>query len=204
MVSLISDDTKTKLVSKKSAIGGARLSEHWLGERNLKTKEMIKNGEFDIVVLQEYSMGAIDEPDNTKKYLKLFSDYIKENNAKPYFYLTWAREKAPQYQDTINTIFMEAATENKAIIVPAGKAWARAKELRPTMELYDADGSHPSDLGTFLSACIFVATLTNEIPNQLNGYYQTTDAYGESVELMRIDDSDLIFCKKIAEVIVLE
>lgn len=204
MVSIISDSTKTKLITKKSTIGGARLSEHWLGERGLNTKKMIRDGEFDIVVLQEYSMGAIDEPDNTKKYLKLFSDYIRENNAKPYFYLTWAREKAPQYQDTINAIFMEASVENKAVIVPAGQAWTRAKELRPTIELYDPDGSHPSELGTFLSACVFVATLTNETPGQLNGYYQTTDAQGESVELMRIDALDLVFCRKIAEEIVLD
>lgn len=204
LVSIISDNTKTKLVTKKSTIGGARLSEHWLGERNLNTKEMIRDGEFDIVVLQEYSMGAIDEPENTQKYLKLFSDYIKENNAKPYFYLTWAREKAPQYQDTINKVFMEAATENKAVAVPAGKVWARAKELRSTIKLYDSDGSHPSELGTFLSAFVFVASLTNEIPNQLDGYYQTTDTHGESVELMRIDTPDLMFCKKLAEEIILE
>lgn len=204
LVSIIADSTKTKLVTKKSTIGGARLSEHWLGERGLRTKEMIKDGEFDIVVLQEYSMGAIDEPGNTLKYLKLFSDYIKENNAKSYFYLTWAREKATQHQDTINKVFMEAATENEAVIVAVGKAWARAKELRPTIELYDADGSHPSKLGTFLTACVFVATLTDEIPSQLNRSYNTTDTYGESVELMRIHPLDLLFCKKITEEIVLE
>jgi len=202
LVSIISDSTKTKLVTKKSTIGGAHLSEHWLGERGLKTKEMIKNGKFDIVVLQEYSMGAIDEPENTKKYLKLFGDFIKENNAKPFYYLTWARERVPQSQDTINKVFMEAANENGAIIVPAGKAWARAKVVRPTIELYASDGSHPSELGTFLSACVFVATLTNEIPSQLSRYYQTTDANGESLELMRIDRLDIVFCKKVVEEII--
>lgn len=202
LVSIISDSTKTKLVTKKSTIGGAHLSEHWLGERGLKTKEMIKNGEFDIVVLQEYSMGAIDEPENTKKYLNLFSDYIKENNAKPFYYLTWAREKTPQSQDTINRVFMAAAKENNSIIVPAGIAWARAKVVRPTIELYTSDGSHPSDLGTFLSACVFVATLTNEIPSNLNRYYQTTDIHGQSVELMRIDGLDIAFCKKVVEEII--
>lgn len=204
LVSIISDSTKTKLVTKKSTIGGARLSEHWLGERGLKTKTLIKDGEFDIVVLQEYSMGAVDEPENTKKYLKLFSNYIKENNAKPYYYLTWAREKAPQFQNNINQVFMDSAVENEGIIVPAGKAWARALELRPTIELYDPDGSHPSALGTFLTACVFVATLTNEIPKELNRYYQTTDAHGESLELMRIDGLDIVFSKKVVEEIVLE
>lgn len=204
LVSVISDSTKTKLVTKKSTIGGARLSEHWSGERNLKTKEMIKTGKFDIVVLQEYSMGAIDEPENTLKYLKAFSDYIKENNAQPYFYLTWARETAPQYQEAINTVFMAAAADNQAVIVPVGKVWAQAKELRPTLELYDSDGSHPSELGTFLTACVFVATLTNEIPSQPSRSYYTADTGGESIQLMRIHPSDRVFCKKITEEIVLE
>jgi uncharacterized membrane protein len=39
MVSIISDNTKTKLVTKKSTKGSAKLREHWLGERGLKTKD---------------------------------------------------------------------------------------------------------------------------------------------------------------------
>jgi hypothetical protein len=95
IISIISDSSSTKLLTKKSTMGGAKLREHWLGERGSKTKEMIKKGDFDIVVLQEYSWGAIDQPDSLHKYTKLFCDFIKENDALPYLYLTWAREKIP-------------------------------------------------------------------------------------------------------------
>ena len=96
MISIISDNTKTKLITKKSTLGGAKLSEHWRGERGLTTKEMIKSGKYDIVVLQDYSLGPVEVPDSVKKYMGLFCKLIRQTGAKPYLYLTWAREKSPQ------------------------------------------------------------------------------------------------------------
>lgn len=64
IVSYISDQAKTKLLTNQVTIGAARLKEHWLGERELKTKEIIRDGKYDLVVLQEQSMGAINEADS--------------------------------------------------------------------------------------------------------------------------------------------
>jgi hypothetical protein len=199
LISIISDSLKTKLVTKKSVIGGAYLSEHWRGKRGLQTKEMIKNGGFDIVVLQGQSMEAIYDQDSINFYLRLFCDYIRDNGAKPYLYLTWAREKVPQYQETINNVYLNAATKNDAIIVPVGKAWALARQMRPDFKLYYIDGSHPSELGAFLTACVFVSTILNELPDNLPSSYYTKDIEKEYIELMRLDTLDVIFCKKIAE-----
>ena len=203
IVSLISDYSKTKLVTKKSVVGGAKLSEHWHGKKGLKTQELIKNGAFDIVVLQEFSMGAIKEPDSLFKYSKLFCDLIKENGAKPYLYLTWAREKVPQYQEVINDVYSEVATQNDAVIVPIGKAWKLAMELRPNIKLYDNDGTHPNQLGAFLTACTFIGTILKKVPENLGTSYSIEDAYGESVVLLdHIDPLDVIFFRKVAEEII--
>ncbi len=199
IVSGISDQTKTKLITKKSTAGGARLSEHWNGKKGLRTKEVIKNGNYDIVILQEHSLGTIDEPDSIRKYGKLFCDLIRENKATPYFYLTWAREKTPQTQETINQVYTDVAAQNKAIVVPVGKAWALARQLRPDIKLYTSDGSHPCALGTFLTACVFVASISNEIPDKLPTTYMTTDITGESVILMKVSKTDVAFCQKIAK-----
>lgn len=204
IVSVISDSSKTKIVTKKSTAGGARLSQHWLGERGLKTKKIIENGDFDIVVLQGFSMSSINEPDSLRKYVKSFSDFIRKNNAKPYLYLTWAREKVPQYQKIINEVYLDAATESNAVLVNVGKAWELAKKLRPGINLFQPDGSHPTQLGTFLTSCVFVATILNEIPNNSIQTYYFTDKDGESIELMRLSSLDVIFCKKIAEEIALK
>ncbi len=39
LVSLISDSTGTMLITSKSVAGGVRLSEHWRGEKGLKTMD---------------------------------------------------------------------------------------------------------------------------------------------------------------------
>ena len=100
-------------------------------------------------------------------------------------------------------MYLNTSVENKAVIVPVGNAWALAKQLRPDITLFSSDGSHPSELGTFLTANVFVATILNEIP-ELNRLFKTIDKYGESIELMRINPLDIIFCKRIAEEIVLK
>ena len=85
MVSLISDSTDTKLITEKSTAGGARLSQHWKGERGLTTMEKIKEGRYDIVVLQEQSMGTIEQPDSFLLYAKKLSEFIQDQGAKPFF-----------------------------------------------------------------------------------------------------------------------
>src|SRR5690606_4139884 len=72
LVSLISEHTQTKLITSKSVAGGAWLFQHWKGERELKTLDKIKNGDYDIVVLQDNSMSAITMPDSLLLYAKKF------------------------------------------------------------------------------------------------------------------------------------
>lgn len=197
MVSLISENTNVKLVTKKSVAGGATLSHHWRGERGLATKQKIQEGEFDIVVLQEQSMRPINEPDSFFYYADKFCEFIKLNGAQPYFYGTWAREKVPQYQETLTENYRKAATQNNCQAILVGEAWKLAKQHRPNIELYDPDGSHPSDLGAFLTACVFVEALTNEIPESLPDGYFILDESGESVLIMRLDWLDVQFCLKV-------
>jgi len=88
LVSLISDFTQTKLITSKSVAGGATLSDHWRSEKGLNTMELINNGDYDIVILQDQSMTTIVQPDSLLIYSKKFSDYIRKNGAQPYLYCT--------------------------------------------------------------------------------------------------------------------
>jgi len=198
IVSIISEGTSTKLVTRKSTIGGASLSEHWLGGRELKTKEIIEEGDFDIVILQDFSMSAIQTPDSLLKYVKLFSDYNKSFGARTYLFNTWAREKVPQFQTEIDKIYGQAARENGAVKVPVGAAWELAQDLRPMVDLYTSDGSHPNELGTMLSASVFVRVITGELPDRVPTLYRIEDGYGETVRLMIHNPEDSEFCRRIA------
>jgi hypothetical protein len=202
IVSILSDSTETKLITRKSVIGGAYLREHWNGDRALKTRELIAEGDFDIVVLQNNSMAAMLAPDSTIKYVKLFAEYNKQHGAETYLFNTWAREKVPQFQPEIDAMYLKAAEEAGAIRVPVGSAWELALDIRPSIELFTLDGSHPNELGTLLIACIFVKSITGELPLYLPGTFMVEDAEGETVRLMGVDPLDFEFCKRIANEIL--
>ncbi len=198
IVSIISAETSTRLVTRKSTIGGASLQEHWRGGRELETKQLIAEGDFDIIVLQDFSMAAIHTPDTTLKYVKLFTEYNSSYGAHTYLFNTWAREKVPQYQSEIDKIYRQAARDNGAVRVPVGEAWALAQDLRPMVDLYTSDGSHPNELGTMLSASVFVRVICEELPEQLPTLYRIEDAFGETARLMSHNPEDAEFCRRIA------
>ena len=87
LISQISDSTNVKLIISKNTAGGARLREHWEGKKALKTKEIISKVKYDIVVLQEQSMGTIENKEEFLKYSKKLCNLIKASGAKPYFCL---------------------------------------------------------------------------------------------------------------------
>ena len=74
-----------------------------------------------------------------------------------------------------------------------------AQDTRPTAELYSSDGSHPSNLGTLLTAFVFVRSITGEVPVNLSKSFHVKDAYGEDIGLMHMDKLDIDFCRRIAE-----
>lgn len=202
IVSIMSEETSTLLITRKSVIGGASLSEHWKGGRELETKSIIAEGDFDVVVLQDYSMSAINNPDTALKYMKLFSEYNSSFGAETYLFNTWAREKVPQFQVEIDEMYGKAARVNDATRVPVGPAWELALDLRPSVDLFTSDGSHPNELGTLLTASVFVRVITGELPEVLPSLYRIEDANGETVRLMNHNPEDAEFCRRIANQVV--
>jgi hypothetical protein len=204
IVSIISEETPVKLVTRKSVIGGASLKEHWEGGRELETLSLIAHGDFDVVVLQDFSMSAMHSPDTSLKYIRLFSDYIRSHGAQPCLFQTWAREKVPQFQDEIDALYEKAAADNDAIRVPVGPAWELAMDLRPSVDLFTSDGSHPNELGCMLTASVFVRVLSGELPEIVPSLYRIEDARGETVRLMNHNPEESEFCRRIANQIVKE
>ena len=204
IVSIMAEETATQLDTYKSVVPGAKLSEHWEGKRDLETRKLIAEGDFDLVILQAYSMSGLRQPEETMKYIKLFSDYDREHGAKTMLFNTWARERVPQYQGEIDAMYEQAAADNGILRAPVGTAWQLAMDLRPTVDLYTSDGSHPNELGCMLSATIFVASICGELPQKMPTLFRIEDARGESVRLMNHNPEDVEFCKRIAESIVFD
>lgn len=193
-----------QLQTAQSTAGGSNLGQHWRYEKGLTSIDKIKAGNWDMVVLQDHSRRAIDHPDSLMHFGKLLGELIHQTGAKPYVYMTWARKWDPFMQDPITKKYIELAEAINAEVVPVGLAWQKSRQLRPDLELYDEDGSHPSPLGTYLSACVFYGVLTGKSPIGLPKRIISTDKDGEKLYLNIQSENTALFCQKVAQAVLEE
>ncbi len=198
----LSVDQPIHLNTRQSTAGGANLGQHWNSEKNLETIEILNENKFDAVILQDHSLRAIEHPDSLLYYGIKLGNLIKSRGARPFVYMTWSRKWNPYMQKTITAKYIELAEKINAQIVPVGLAWQRSIELRPDLELYDEDGSHPSALGTYLTACVFYGTLTGSSPIGLPKRIVTEDADGEKLYLNIQSQETATFCQMVADEVI--
>lgn len=139
--------------------GGASLKRHWNAGI---ARQRLAESQRDYVVLQEQSTLPLKNPARYHDNVRLFHAEIARRGAKTVLYLTWARQQAPDTQDSITRAVEAIAVEVGASIVPVGPAWQLAQERHSGLRLYVDDGSHPSLQGSYLAACVFHASLFGE------------------------------------------
>lgn len=59
------------------------------------------------------------------------------------------------------------ADNNEAIISPVGAVWKYIRQNFPSIELYQADESHPSVAGTYAAACSFYTAMFRKDPSTI-------------------------------------
>ncbi len=143
------------------SMGGASLRSHWNAGR---AANAIEWGSHDYVVLQEQSTLPVKNAKRMAENVRLFDALIKRSRSKTVLYMTWARQHTPDAQRAIANAYNAIGDELGAIVVPVGLVWQSflAKFDKPV--LHDRDGSHPTLAGSYLAACVFLATLLKENP----------------------------------------
>ena len=141
--------------------GGASLRRHW----NAGTaRTALETSRWDYVVLQEQSTLPIKNQARYHENVRLFDSEIRKQGARAALYLTWARQHAPETQGIITRAVEDIAGQVDARVIPVGRAWEMAKIEKPDVELFVADGSHPSAAGSYLAACVFYVSFFDEPP----------------------------------------
>lgn len=191
MVSLISDSLDTKLICTKSTVGGTNLGEHWKEEKGLRSKTLIQQGGYDVVVFHDHSLRPIEAPDSLLYFGGLLCELIKSKQARPFIYNTWAREKNPELQPVINKAYAQLADQCGAARVKVGDCWQDFLKKMPQASLYSNDGSHPSNLGTFIAALCFVKSITGKLPASLPTVYNYFDRDGETFRIMQVSKEEI-------------
>lgn len=201
-VSAMATERGIKMETRQSTAGGSNWGHHWRNERTLDTKGILEEWDCDAVVLQNHSLRTIEGPDSVMKYGKLFADLINHKDRQIYIYQTWSRATKPDMLDTISKVYNDLAEKIHATVVPVGKVWAKALQEKPDLALYYSDGSHPTNLGTYLTACTFYAVFTNRSTIGLPARLISQDIYGEKLYLNLLTDTDATFCQKIVDQVV--
>jgi hypothetical protein len=142
-------------------IGGATLEDHW---NSTATMSEIEQGGYDTVILQEQSMRPVVDPESMYAYARLLDGSIAAAGGRTGFFMTWAREADPPMIEDLAYAYNRIGIELDAVVAPVGRAFQIALERDPSIELYAADGSHPSSRGTYLAACVMYATLWKQNP----------------------------------------
>lgn len=163
---------------------GTSLYQHW---ESGEAQQQIRSRNWDFVILQDASASALEHPDKTLNYGRRFADMITKQGATTLLFETWAYKGVPawvdrlednnekqQYVDFIpamydatNALYRKLAETSSGQIVPVAEAWHEMGRINPGVELHAEDRSHPSEMGTYMTALVFYRALFNEMPRKL-------------------------------------
>jgi hypothetical protein len=159
-----------------AAEGGWALADH---AASAQTFEKLGQQKWDFVILQEQSeIPVMDFYRKQSMYpaARQLVGKIKAMGAKPILLMTWGlRDGLPQaglqnfndMQAQLYVGYMGIAKELNVPVAPVGDAWLMGR-LQPTpLDLWQADGSHPNEMGTYLAACVFYAAIFRQSPAEL-------------------------------------
>lgn len=199
MVEVMGDSNGFDLMTRKSTAGGVTWKQHWEGDKDLKTTELIADGDWDFVVLQDHSNSTVDNIDQFVEYGGKLISLVKSVGATPILYETWAREFNPLMLEDIKSGYHTLAERHNINVLHIGEIWAYAMQKRPDLRLYDPDQSHPSTIGTYLTACAFFNFFTGEDASVLNHRISTTDKDGEVLYLTIMSEENAAYVQGVVD-----
>ncbi len=140
--------------------GGYTLENHW---NTVSTKNNIRNGNWDFVILQEQSTRPVENPQMMYIFADSLTTLIQNSNAQSAFFMTWARKKNPAMLEDLASAYNYCGTNFNSLVVACGKAFELVRN-NSSIDLYMGDGSHPNYSGTYLISCTFYSYLFHKNP----------------------------------------
>jgi len=194
---------------EQSTIGGETLEGH---STSPFTINKINQSNWDYVILQGQSQRSALSPSyvatNVTPFAQQLVNLIETNNvcSEPLFFMTWGRKNGDQsycafyppvctfdgMQSRLRDSYLNYGLNNSATISPVGIAWKRVMDQNSNINLYRNDNSHPSERGTYLTACTFYATIFKKSP------------IGASFKPSGMNQSTATFLQTIAHKVVLD
>lgn len=212
IISEMTEGTSKSIKYESVTPGGHTLFQHAVNQTSLS---LIRNGNWDYVVLQEQSqLPSIDYYRHNAMrpaYQSLYDSIMLYNpNATVVGYMTWGRRFGGQQcenygdglycsadfvdfnhmQDTMSIAYRENAYATDSYVAPVGDVWKAALDSIPDLVLHSSDDSHPNYDGSYLAACVFYSVFWKESPI---GTYHTEDIDDEKAMFFQTLANDVVF-----------
>lgn len=140
------------------------LEDHWNDGDAVRT---IRRGCFDVVVLQQGPSALPESRELLLEYAARFDREIRRRDGRPALFSAWpSRARRADFAAAIAS-YRLAAEEVDGVLLPVAAAWRAAFEADAAAPLYQADGLHPTEEGTYLAALVIFARLYGREPEGL-------------------------------------
>lgn len=165
--------------STSVTISGSGLDWHdlgsMLGSKTLGSYSFVGDNEirfnppgrqYDTVVMMDCSQCPL-HPQLKETFhasVKSNAELLRANGVRPVLFMSWAYKDKPEMTQQLAAEYVKAGQANRALVVPAGLAFAESVRRRPDLELYVADKRHPTLAGTYLAACTVMASVYKKSP----------------------------------------
>ncbi|MEI6816724.1 MAG: T9SS type A sorting domain-containing protein [Bacteroidota bacterium] len=169
------------LIFDSNTPGGYTFQNH---SADVNSINKIMVGTWDYVVLQEQSQLPSFPIDQVDSFVFPYAHYLDSmihaynSCASTLFYMTWGRKNGDAsncatwppvctysgMDSLLNMRYMMLADSNHALVSPVGAVWNYIRQNYPSLELYQADESHPSVAGSFAAACCFYTSMYRKNP----------------------------------------
>jgi hypothetical protein len=154
------------------ANGGETLADHAASPDSLNA---IRNAHSGFVVLQEQSqIPSVESFRQAQMYpaARSLVAAVRTAGGSPVLLETWGhRDGWSDYrldysamQAAVDQAYASIGGELKVSIAPAGQAWQAVVHQDPGIDLWQADGIHPSPAGTYLAACVLYTRIFGPCP----------------------------------------
>jgi hypothetical protein len=152
---------KGRVTCRAVALPNFGLEEHWNSGEAVRA---IEQRNWTLVVLQQGPTSLPESQAILREYTRKFAFEIKKTGAPVALYSVWPPRGRMASFDAVTASYVRAAEDVGGTVVPVGEGWRAAWRRDAALPLYGADGFHPSPMGTYLGALMFLEQLTGRSP----------------------------------------
>lgn len=166
MVKAMADSKGLRPDMHMRAAPAASFQSHW---NDGAARKKLEGTAWDFVILQDQSATPVIAPERTMEFGGKWCSQVRAAQGTPVLMLTWGRKGAsgipdPQEQKALLNTYLKLARREKAAVAPVGIAWENCLRRYPKIALYQKDGRHPTEQGSYLAACVIYCTLFGKSP----------------------------------------